>query len=64
MGNNLFDVAYYDHLSRLKYFYFSPTDTNPAHGIYNMGRNVSLKVEFPLDLGLRSERKEGSDGSE
>jgi iron complex outermembrane receptor protein len=64
MGNNLFDVAYYDHLSRLKYFYLSPADTNPAHGIYNMGRNVSLKVGFPLDLGLRSQRKEGSDGSE
>ncbi len=52
-GNNLFDVAYYDHLSRLKYFLFSPTDTNPSHGIYNMGRNISLKVDFPLDFSLK-----------
>ena len=49
-ANNLFDVAYYDHLSRLKYFRFSPEDTNPTHGIYNMGRNISLKLDFPLDF--------------
>jgi iron complex outermembrane receptor protein len=52
-GNNLFDVSYYDHLSRLKYFLFSPTDTNPGHGIYNMGRNISLKLDFPLDFSLK-----------
>ena len=52
-GNNLFDAAYYDHLSRLKYFLFSPTDTNPSHGIYNMGRNISLKLDFPLDFNLK-----------
>ena len=51
-GNNLFDEAYFDHLSRLKYFLYSPTDTNPAHGIHNMGRNISLKLDFPLDLSL------------
>ncbi|PWT76120.1 MAG: TonB-dependent receptor [Bacteroidetes bacterium] len=50
MGNNLFDVAYQDHLSRLKYFEPYPTDPRPHHGIYNMGRNISLKLEFPLDL--------------
>jgi iron complex outermembrane receptor protein len=64
MGNNLFNVAYYDHLSRLKYFYFSPTDTNPSHGIYNMGRNVSLKLSFPLDFGLKPEKKGVPDGAE
>jgi iron complex outermembrane receptor protein len=58
MGNNLFDVAYYDHLSRLKYFYFSPTDTNPTHGLYNMGRNFSFKLDFPLDFSLKSDRKD------
>jgi iron complex outermembrane receptor protein len=36
-GNNLFDVAYYDHLSR----------------IYNMGRNISLKLDFPLDFSMK-----------
>ena len=49
-GNNLFDNAYFDHLSRLKYFLYSDTDTNPAHGIHNMGRNISLKLSFPLDV--------------
>jgi iron complex outermembrane receptor protein len=49
-GDNLFDKAYYDHLSRLKYFLYSSTDTNPSHGIYNMGRNISLKLSFPLDF--------------
>lgn len=56
MGNNLFNTAYYDHLSRLKYFLFSPTDTNPTHGIYNMGRNISLKLDFPLDFSLKQEK--------
>jgi iron complex outermembrane receptor protein len=53
MGNNLMDVTYFDHMSRLKYFYFGPNDTNPAHGIHNMGRNIALKLEFPLDFKLK-----------
>src|SRR5258708_4834833 len=51
-ANNLVDVAYYDHLSRLKYFLYSSTDTNRSHGIYNMGRNISFKLDFPLDFPL------------
>jgi iron complex outermembrane receptor protein len=54
-ANNLFDVAYYDHLSRLKYFLYAPEDTNPAHGIYNMGRNISLKLDFPLDFTMKKQ---------
>jgi len=53
IGNNLFDVAYFDHLSRLKYFLYGPDDTNPAHGIHNMGRNISFKLDFPLDFSLK-----------
>lgn len=53
MGNNLFDIAYQDHLSRLKYFEFYPTDPRPYHGIYNMGRNISFKLDFPLDFNLK-----------
>jgi iron complex outermembrane receptor protein len=53
MGDNLFDVAYFDHLSRLKYFLYGPEDTNPAHGIHNMGRNISFKMDFPLDFMLK-----------
>lgn len=45
MANNVFDVAYYDHLSRLKYF----IDPNwPERGIHNMGRTIAFKVTIPL----------------
>ena len=47
-ANNIFDVVYQDHLSRLKYFEPYPTDPRPYHGIYNMGRNFSVKVDFPF----------------
>jgi iron complex outermembrane receptor protein len=60
-GDNLFNQAYYDHLSRLKYFLFSPTDTNPTHGIYNMGRNISLKVSIPLDFSPAAGTNEGAE---
>ena len=46
LGQNLTDVAYQNHLSRLKY-----TDENIAtgrRGIYNMGRNFSIKLNVPL----------------
>ncbi len=46
--NNLLDAAYQSHLSRLKY-----TPENYATGrtgIYNMGRNLSIKVVFPLNI--------------
>jgi iron complex outermembrane receptor protein len=45
-ANNLTDVAYQSHLSRLKY-----TGTNFATGhtgIYNMGRNISFKLLIPI----------------
>ena len=48
LGNNLFDVAYQDHLSRLKYFEQYAASPNGKLGIYNMGRNISLKVVFPI----------------
>jgi iron complex outermembrane receptor protein len=44
--NNIFDVAYQAHQSRLKYL-----DLNQATGrtgVFNMGRNVSLKVVVPI----------------
>jgi iron complex outermembrane receptor protein len=48
--NNIFDVAYQDHLSRLKY-----TDINTTTGrmgVFNMGRNFSLKVTVPFGWKL------------
>jgi len=49
-GNNLFDVAYQDHLSRLKYFEQYPNDPRGISGIYNMGRNIGLKLAVPLNF--------------
>ncbi|MBA4166208.1 MAG: TonB-dependent receptor [Chitinophagaceae bacterium] len=53
MANNIFDVAYQDHLSRLKYFEFYSSSPTGHYGIYNMGRNVAFKINFPLDFQLR-----------
>ena len=46
VGNNLANVAYQSNMSRLKY-----TDTNNVTGrigVYNMGRNVSIKLLIPI----------------
>ena len=46
--NNLTDQAYQDHLSRLKY-----TDINNVtgrQGVFNMGRNFSVKLNVPLQF--------------
>ena len=48
LADNIFNVVYQDHLSRLKYFEPYPTDPRPYHGIYNMGRNISVKLDFPF----------------
>ena len=44
LGNNLTDMAYQNHLSRLKY-----TDANPVtgrSGVYSMGRNFMFKLNI------------------
>lgn len=49
--NNIADVAYQNHLSRLKY-----TDVNNVTnrmGVFNMGRNISLKLNIPLNFELK-----------
>jgi len=47
IGDNLLNTSYQDHLSRLKYAGENPlTGTS---GIYNMGRNVSLKLVVPVE---------------
>jgi iron complex outermembrane receptor protein len=46
--NNLLDVAYQSHLSRLKY---APENYATGRtGVYNMGRNVSVKLIVPFDV--------------
>ena len=47
-AENLFNRAYQSHLSRLKY-----TDINSVTGrmgVYNMGRNVVMKVVIPIEV--------------
>lgn len=49
-ANNVFDVAYQSHQSRLKYL-----DVNRATGrtgVYNMGRNLSFKLIIPFEAKL------------
>ena len=48
MGNNLFNVAYQSGLNRLKYFEPYPGNFTGHDGIFNMGRNFSIKVNVPL----------------
>ena len=45
-AENLADVAYQSHLSRLKYAPNNPL--TGRSGVYNMGRNISLKLIFNL----------------
>lgn len=47
IGNNLGDVVYQSHLSRLKYA--SVNNMTGKTGVYNMGRNISFKVIVPVN---------------
>ena len=50
--NNLTDVAYQSHLSRLKY---APENLVTGRmGVFNMGRNFSLKLLVPIGLSNKS----------
>ena len=52
LGSNLLNTVYQDHLSRLKYFEPYPNNPTGHSGIYNMGTNISIKVDFPLDFTI------------
>ena len=43
---NVFDVAYQSHQNRLKYF--GVNEVTSRSGVFNMGRNVSVKVVVPF----------------
>ena len=51
VGSNLGDVAYQNHLSRLKYA--SENMANGRMGVFNMGRNFSVKVTIPLNFTVK-----------
>lgn len=42
--NNLFNTAYQSHQNRLKYFEYFQSAPNGRSGIYNMGRNLAVKL--------------------
>jgi outer membrane receptor protein involved in Fe transport len=46
--NNLFDKAYQSNMSRLKYFEYYTASSNGHLGMYGMGRNFCVRVEFPF----------------
>ncbi len=47
-GSNILDVAYQSNMSRLKYT--DPNNVTGRIGVYEMGRNISLKVNVPLNF--------------
>jgi iron complex outermembrane receptor protein len=48
VGQNIADVAYQNHLNRLKY---GPVnEASGRMGVFNMGRNYSLKINVPLQF--------------
>lgn len=47
-ANNLTDVAYQNHLSRLKYA--AENEVTGRVGVFNMGRTFSMKVAIPIDF--------------
>ena len=47
-ANNLADVAYQSHLSRLKYA--AANNATGRNGVFNIGRNFSLKLIVPLEM--------------
>jgi len=50
-ANNLTDVAYQNHLSRLKYA--AVNEVTGRRGVFNMGRNFSLKVNVPFSFSSK-----------
>lgn len=49
-GNNILDAAYQAHLNRLKYFEDYPGNFTGRNGIYNMGRNLGVKINIPINF--------------
>ncbi len=47
-ANNIADVAYQSHLSRLKYAEIN--NATGRQGVFNMGRNFSVKINVPLEF--------------
>lgn len=57
-GNNLTDEAYQTHLSRLKYT--AENVTTGRRGVFNMGRNFSIKLSVPFSFRTDSKKTEAA----
>lgn len=53
-GTNLGNVAYQNHLSRLKYA--AENLTTGRVGVFNMGRNFSIKLNIPLSVNVKGSK--------
>ena len=50
-ANNITDVAYQNHLSRLKY---APVNSVTGRtGVFNTGRNFSIRLNIPLEFSAK-----------
>ena len=53
-GTNLGNVNYQSNMSRLKYFDNAQVPAGVQPGIFNMGRNISIKVVVPFDVSPKT----------
>jgi iron complex outermembrane receptor protein len=51
IGTNLADIAYQDHLSRLKYT--AVNEATGRQGVFNTGRNIGIKLNVPLEFSWK-----------
>ena len=51
-ANNIADVAYQNHLSRLKYVPKNPV--TGRMGVFNLGRNFNIKINIPLNFSINT----------
>ena len=59
--DNLANLNYIDYMSRYK-FYVNSLSTGTQNYVYNMGRNISVKVLFPLNFSGKHETQTGDTG--
>jgi iron complex outermembrane receptor protein len=50
-ANNITDVAYQSHLSRLKYTALNTV--SGRMGVFDMGRSINLKINVPFHYNLK-----------
>ncbi len=53
-GTNLGNVNYQSNMSRLKYFDNAVVPAGVQPGIFNMGRNISIKIVVPFDISPKT----------